>query len=197
MSQSVREIKQQRNDPTPPLNERGASMVGKVVAFAIYPDTLVAATISDGPRGDARQIDYRFTKHSKVRTEGPMDGGMLHFIDVPITSEIAGRNARHQDPCQRGDGPPLPAPQSGHFIPGTWFDPSPWLVSIECIRDPVQEVRAIPRVPGTLGRVLQAARDGERTVLGPFDDFTEACESARLNRERYDHVQLLFARRSA
>lgn len=209
MSQSPREItnatsnKSARSLTTPDEPIATGSLVGRTVALVLFPDEIVPALVTNLRHAYDRQgtdlgevIDYEYTLHSKVKVEdaGITDGMMVHRL-VPHQMRVSGLGCRHQDPCIRPDGPPLSVPQSGHFIPGTWFDPSPYLISVECHKDAQSEVRGISRMPGVLGRVLQAAVPGKHEVLGPFETLDEAERVYRESKEKYDHVQYLFARR--
>ena len=182
---------------------QGEALVGRTVAFVIFPTEFVPALVTAyavlpaaEDRPESRVIDYEYIEHSQRKVDaGANTAGMIEHTMVPVERRVVGSNARWQNPCQRTDGALLALPQSGHLVPGTWFDPSPYLITVDCVKDEIPEVRAVPRQPGVLGRVLQAAVPGRHEVLGPFTDIEAACGAFRAALKSFDHVQYLFSRR--
>jgi hypothetical protein len=193
MGTSVRELKQKTAEP-PPTDP----LVGAIVAFVLYPEELVPATVTAHyPNGDPPRIDYHYTAYDRVKVddEGADASGLMQSHWEIRERRVEGKSARYLDPCVKGDGPPLLVPQPGHFTPGTWFDPSPFTFTIECFRDGQPEVRGISLIPGQPGPLRSQAKPAERQTLGPFDDFARAAEAFRLAKPKWSAVRMVFGRK--
>lgn len=208
MGTSVRELKPQKppieltDEPSP-----SRSSVGTTVAFVLYSsdayEELVPATVDAHfpATGDSpERINYHYMLYERVKVddEGADGSGLMQAHWENRERRIDGLNARHLDPRTQVDGKPsLLVPQHGHCTPGTWFDPSPYMFTIECYRDGQPEVRGISLIPGQPGPLRSSAKAAEHQTLGPYDDFVEAATAFRLAKPKWNAVRMVFGRKVA
>lgn len=198
MSTSVRELKPQQKPPIE-IDDKPPSLIGTTVAFVLYPEELVPATIdAHYLTADPPRVDYHYTLYERVKVddEGTDGSGLMQAHWENRERIVSGKASRHLDPCVKGDGPPLQVPQPGHFTPGTWFDPSPYTFVIECYRDGQPEVRGISLIPGQPGPLRSSAKAAEHQTMGPFSDFTEAATAFRLAKPKWNAVRMVFGRKA-